>query len=45
MYPLTAIVVYFRLVIGWWAKRVGAKGVLGMLAGGTVLAVILNYTT
>ena len=29
--------------IGWWQQRVGTKGVVLMLLGGTVLAVILNY--
>ena len=29
----------------FWQRRVGTKGVIAMLLGGTVLAVILNYTT
>lgn len=39
-----AIPRHLFFVIAWWTKRVGMKGVLGMLAGGTVLAVVLNYT-
>lgn len=39
-----AIFRYLGLVLAWWRKRVGAKGVIGLLAGGTVLAVVLNYT-
>lgn len=41
LYPLK----YLLFVLAWWTNRVGAKGVLGMLAAGTVLAVIVNYMT
>lgn len=40
-----AIFRYFAMLLGWWASHVGTKTVIGMLAFGTVLAVILNYTT
>lgn len=33
------------MVLQFWVKHAGKKTVVGLLAGGTVLAVILNYTT
>ena len=36
---------YPLLVLRWWLDRIGLRWLLVGLAGGTMLAVILNYTT